>query len=57
MMCQAGRLTIAEVENMVEPGEIDPDHVHVSGIFVQRVIQGRDYEKPIEQLTVRSREE
>ena len=57
MMCTAGRITIAEVEHLVEPGEIDPDMVHISGIYVQRVVQGREYEKPIEQRTVRPREE
>ena len=57
MMCTAGRITIAEVEHLVEPGEIDPDMVPISGIYVQRVVQGREYEKPIEQRTVRPREE
>ncbi len=57
MMCTAGRITIAEVEHLVEPGEIDPDTVHISGIYVQRVVQGLAYEKPIEQRTVRPREE
>ncbi len=56
MMCAAGRITIAEVEHLLEPGEIDPDQVHVPGVFVQRVVQGRDYEKPIEMRTVRPRE-
>ena len=53
MMCTAARITIAEVEHLVPAGEIDPDAVHVPGIYVQRVIQGRDYEKPIERRTVR----
>jgi len=57
MMCTAARVTIAEVEHLVQPGEIDPDTVHISGIYVQRVVQGVDYEKPIEQRTVRPREE
>ncbi|MFT5434232.1 MAG: 3-oxoacid CoA-transferase subunit A, partial [Myxococcota bacterium] len=56
MMCPAGRITIAEVEELVEPGAIDPDHVHVPGIYVQRVVQGKDYQKPIERRTTRSRE-
>ena len=56
MMCAAGRVTIAEVEHLVERGEIEPDQVHVPGIYVQRVIQGHGYEKPIEQLTTRPRE-
>lgn len=55
MMCQAARVTIVEAEHIVAPGEIDPDCVHVPGIYVQRLIQGRDYEKPIEQRCVRPR--
>ena len=55
MMCTAARVTIAEVEHLVEPGELDPDQVHVPGIYVKRIVQGRDYEKPIERLTTRSR--
>jgi len=55
MMAAAGRITIAEVEHLVEPGEIDPDHVHTPGIYVQRIIQGEFYKKPIEQRTVRPR--
>ncbi len=55
MMAMAGKITIAEVEILVEPGEIDPDHIHTPGIFVQRIFQGTDYEKPIEQLTTRPR--
>jgi len=55
MMAAAGRITIAEVEHLVEPGEIDPDHVHTPGIYVQRIIQGEFYKKPIEQRTVRQR--
>lgn len=53
MMATAGKITVAEVEEIVDYGEIDPDHVHTPGIFVQRVIQGKDYEKRIEQRTVR----
>lgn len=48
----AGRITVAEVEEIVEPGELDPDHIHTPGIFVQRVIQGT-FEKRIERRTVR----
>ncbi|MEZ4392589.1 MAG: CoA transferase subunit A [Polyangiales bacterium] len=48
----AGKITIAEVEEIVEPGEIDPDHVHLPGVFVQRVIQGHGYVKRIERRTV-----
>lgn len=55
MMCTAAKVTIVEAEHIVEPGEIDPDLVHVPGVYVQRLIQGRDYEKPIEQRTVRPR--
>ena len=53
MMATAGRITIAEVEELVSPGELEPDHIHTPGIFVQRIFQGRNYEKRIEQRTVR----
>jgi 3-oxoacid CoA-transferase subunit A len=53
MMATAGRITIAEVEHLVEPGEIDPDHVVTPGIFVQHIIQGSHYDKHIEKRTVR----
>ncbi|MFK7931306.1 MAG: CoA transferase subunit A [Myxococcota bacterium] len=53
MMAMAGRITIAEVEEIVEVGEIDPDHVHTSGVFVQRVVLGANFEKRIEQRTTR----
>jgi 3-oxoacid CoA-transferase subunit A len=53
MMATAGRVTIAEVEHLVPPGEIDPDAVHTPGIFVQRILQGPSYEKRIEQRTTR----
>ena len=52
MMAMAGRITIAEVEELVEPGELDPNHIHTPGIFVQRIFQGKDYEKRIEQRTI-----
>lgn len=55
MMATAGRLTIAEVEELVEPGTLDPDQIHTPGIFVQRILRGRDYMKPIEQRTTRVR--
>ena len=55
MMAMAGTITVAEVEHLVEPGEIEPDHGHTPGIFVHRIFQGKDYEKRIEQLTVRKR--
>jgi len=48
-------VTVAEVEHLVHPGELDPDQVHTPGIFVQRIIQGKNYEKRIEQRTVRKR--
>ncbi|HET8647096.1 MAG TPA: CoA transferase subunit A, partial [Vicinamibacteria bacterium] len=53
MMAMAARVTIAEVEELVAPGGLDPDAVHVPGIFVQRILQGRGYEKRIEKLTLR----
>ena len=52
MMAMAGKITIAEVEELVEPGVIDPNHVHTPGIFVQRIFQGSNYEKRIEQRTI-----
>jgi 3-oxoacid CoA-transferase subunit A len=55
MMAMAGRCTIAEVEELVEPGQLDPDMIHTPGIFVQRIIKGEFYKKPIEQRTVRPR--
>ena len=55
MMATAGRVTVAEVEELVEPGVLDPDQVHTPGIFVQRIVQGARYEKRIEQRTVRKR--
>jgi 3-oxoacid CoA-transferase subunit A len=53
VMATAGRITVAEVENLVEPGGIDPDLIHTPGIFVDRVIHARSFEKRIEQRTVR----
>ncbi len=53
MIATAGKITVAEVEELVEIGELDPDQVHTPGIFVQRIFQGRNYQKRIEQLTVR----
>jgi 3-oxoacid CoA-transferase subunit A len=52
MMASAGKITIAEVEELVPVGELDPNHIHTPGIFVQRIFQGKDYEKRIEQRTV-----
>lgn len=51
-MAKAGHITIAEVEELVQPGELDPNHIHVPGIYVHRIFQGRDYEKRIEKRTV-----
>jgi 3-oxoacid CoA-transferase subunit A len=56
MMAMAGKITIAEVEEIVELGELDPNNIHVPGIFVHRIFAGVDYEKRIEQKTVRKRE-
>jgi len=53
MMATAAKVTIAEVEHLVEPGEIDPDQVHTPSIYVNRIIQGVDYEKRIERRTLR----
>jgi 3-oxoacid CoA-transferase subunit A len=52
-MAKAGNITIAEVEQLVAPGELDPDHIHVAGIYVHRIFQGSDYKKGIERKTVR----
>lgn len=53
MMATAGKITIAEVEELVEVGELDPNHIHTPGIFVQRILQGKNYEKRIEQRTTK----
>ncbi len=53
MMATAGKKTVAEVEILVKPGEIDPDHVHTPGIYVDRIIMGAPYEKRIEKRTTR----
>lgn len=53
VMAMAGKITIVEVEKLVQPGELDPNFIHVPGIFVQRIFQGVNYEKRIEQRTVR----
>jgi len=54
-MAGAAKITIAEVEELVEPGELDPNQIHIPGIFVQRIFQGKSYEKRIEQRTTRKR--
>jgi 3-oxoacid CoA-transferase subunit A len=53
MMATAGKVTVAEVEQIVAVGSLDPDHIHTPGIFVQRLVQGATYEKRIEKRTVR----
>jgi 3-oxoacid CoA-transferase subunit A len=53
MMATAARVTIAEVEELVEVGQIDPDDVHTPGIYVKRIFKGTNYEKRIEKRTVR----
>jgi len=55
-MATAGKITVVEVEEILENGELDPDHIHTPGIFVQRIIVSRDLEKRIEQLTTRPKE-
>ncbi|MBO9730491.1 MAG: CoA transferase subunit A [Chitinophaga sp.] len=52
-MARAGNITIAEVEHLVQPGELDPDQIHVPGIYVHRIFQGSNYEKRIERRTVK----
>jgi len=55
VMAMAGKITVAEVEELVPAGELDPNHIHTPGIFVQRIFQGTNYEKRIEQRTVRQK--
>jgi 3-oxoacid CoA-transferase subunit A len=55
VMAMAGKITIAEVEQLVPAGELDPDQIHTPGVYVQRIFEGRNYEKRIEQRTVRTR--
>lgn len=56
MMATAGKVTVAEVEELVEVGELDPDQIHTPAVFVDRIIRGSRYEKRIERLTTRPRE-
>ena len=56
VMCGAAKITIAEVEELVEAGTLDPNQIHIPGIFVKRIFQGAKYEKRIEKVTVRKRE-
>lgn len=55
LMAMAGKITIAEVEHLVQPGELDPDYIHTPGIYVHRIFQGEKFEKRIEQRTVRKK--
>ena len=55
MMATAAKVTVAQVEHLVEPGEIDPDHIITPGVFVKRLIHAPNAEKRIEQRTVRKR--
>ena len=55
MMAMAGKITVAEVEELVPDGELDPDMIHTPGVYVHRIFQGSNYEKRIEQRTVRQR--
>jgi 3-oxoacid CoA-transferase subunit A len=52
-MAKAGKITIAEVEELVEPGQLDPDHIHVASVYVHRIFEGKDYEKRIEKKTMK----
>lgn len=56
LMAMAGKVTVVEVEELVEPGELDPNYIHTPGIFVQRIFEGTHFEKRIEQRTVRPKE-
>ena len=56
LMAMAGKITVAEVEELVPAGELDPNQIHTPGIFVQRIFQGEKYEKRIEQKTTRKRD-
>jgi 3-oxoacid CoA-transferase subunit A len=53
MMATAGKITVAEVEELVPTGKLNPDHIHTPGIFVQRIFEGKNYEKRIEKRTIR----
>jgi 3-oxoacid CoA-transferase subunit A len=55
LMAMAGKITIAEVEELVPAGTLDPDQIHTPGIYVHRIFQGSNYEKRIEQRTVRTK--
>lgn len=53
LMAMAGKITIAEVEELVQPGQLDPNNIHTPGIYVHRIFEGKNYEKRIEQRTVK----
>ena len=53
LMAMAGKITVAEVEELVPAGELDPNNIHTPGIYVHRIFQGKNYEKRIEQRTVK----
>jgi len=55
LMAMAGRITVAEVEHLVQPGELEPNQIHTAGIYIHRIFQGVNYEKRIEQRTVRKK--
>jgi 3-oxoacid CoA-transferase subunit A len=55
LMAMGGKITVAEVEELVEPGVLNPDHIHTPGIYVHRIFKGTNYEKRIEQRTVRKK--
>ena len=56
LMAMAGKITVAEVEELVPEGQLDPNQIHTPGIFVQRIIRGQNYEKRIENITTRKKE-
>ena len=56
LMAMAGKITVAEVEELVPEGQLDPNQIHTPGIFVQRIIQGNSYEKRIDNITIRKKE-
>ena len=56
LMAMAGKITVAEVEELFPEGQLDPNQIHTPGIFVQRIIQGQNYEKRIENITIRKKE-
>ena len=55
MMAMAGKITVAEVEHLVPAGQLDPGDIHTPGIFVQRIFEGKNYQKRIEQRTIRTK--